>query len=65
MAGLIKITARPAPGRSQITTRATTPVWVQRMHAYGLPTTEVPSPLPLLTGSQRFIERWNRVSCGY
>lgn len=65
MAGLIKITARPAPRHSQITTRATTLVWVQRTHAYGLPTTEVPSPLPLLTGSQRFIERWNRVSRGY
>ena len=65
MAGLITITARPAPGRSQMTTRATTPVWVQRMHADGLPTTEVSARIPRPTGSQRFIERWNVVSCGY
>ncbi len=52
-------------GRSPMSDRAPVPVWVHRMHADGLPTTEAPSRAPLQTGSQRFVERWDRVARGY
>jgi hypothetical protein len=38
---------------------------VHRLHADGLPELAGSSWASLPTGSQRFIERWNRVSCGY
>ncbi len=52
-------------GRSQMSDQAAVPVWVHRMHADGLRTTGVSSGAPLQAGSQRFIERWNRVASGY
>jgi len=41
------------------------PVWVHRMLGDGLPTRESASGAPLQTGSQRYLERWNRVTRGY
>jgi len=41
------------------------PAWVHRMHADGLPVSELSSQAPLQTDSQRFNDRWNRVLDGY
>lgn len=49
----------------QMGDQAPVPVWVRRMHADGLPTTRVRLREPLRAGSQRFIDRWNRVASGY
>jgi len=47
-----------------MTDKPAAPAWVHRMHADGLPLTEL-SCAPLQTDSQRFNERWNRVLDGY
>jgi hypothetical protein len=58
-------TGRATPARSQGSGHAAVPVWVHRLHADGLPVAEHAWRATLQTGSQRFIERWNRVACGY
>jgi hypothetical protein len=41
------------------------PVWVHRLRADSLPTTETWSPAWPGPSSQRFVERWRRVASGY
>ena len=53
------------PRHPQISSQAARPVWVRRLHADGLPTTEDSGRTPLLEGSQRFVDRWSRVATGY
>ena len=50
---------------SHMTDEPAAPAWVHRMHADGLPVSELSSQAPLQTDSQRFNDRWNRVLDGY
>jgi len=60
-----RVTLRAKLRRSRTGNSSAEPVWVHRMHADGLDLMAESSWAPLQTGSQRFIERWSRVSCGY
>ena len=51
--------------RAHMSDQVPVPVWVHRMLGDGLPTRESASGAPLQTGSQRYLERWNRVTRGY
>lgn len=60
-----RVTRRVEPGHPFTADERDGPAWVLRMHADGRALVAGASWAPLRTGSQRFIEHWSRVSCGY